>query len=235
MIRERKERVMPRIKELPKSERPRERLISLGAKALSNQELLALLIGSGVKGESAMALALRVLGSTDEGVVWLNSASVEELSRIKGIGDAVACRISAAAELGRRIAESGTAERRSFDSPEDIASLFMEDLRYEKNEQFKILLLNVRGEMMGRELVSAGCISSSIVDAREVFRPAVRRGAAGIVLVHNHPSGDPSPSPQDIEVTKNLIKAGDVLGVQVLDHLIIGDRRFVSFRREKLI
>jgi DNA repair protein RadC len=207
----------------------------LGAKALSNQELIALLIGSGVKGESAMALALRVLGQTDEGIVWLNTASAEELSRIAGIGDAVACRISAAVELGRRMAESPVSGRVSFDSPDDIASLFMEDLRYEKNELFKILLLNVRGEMIGRELVSSGSINSSIVDVREVFRPAVRRGAAGIVLVHNHPSGDPSPSPQDIEVTKGLITAGETLGVKVLDHLIIGDRCFVSFRREALM
>jgi DNA repair protein RadC len=226
---------MPRIKELPRSERPRERLISLGARALSNQELLALLIGSGVKGESAMTLALRVLGQTDEGVVWLNSASVEELSRIRGIGDAIACRISAAIELGKRMAECWAAERLSFNSPDDIAALFMEDLRYEKNEMFKILLLNVRGEMIGRELVSSGCISSSIVDAREVFRPAVRRGAAGVVLVHNHPSGNPTPSPQDVEVTKRLVAAGEVLGVNVLDHLIIGDRCFVSFRRENLM
>jgi DNA repair protein RadC len=194
-----------------------------------------LLIGSGVKGESAMALALRVLGYTDEGVVWLRTASPEELSRIAGIGDAIACRISAAAELGKRMSEGRSAGRVRFDSPDDIASFFMEDLRYEKNELFKVLLFNVRGEMMGRELVSAGNISSSIVDAREVFRPAVRRGAASIVLVHNHPSGDPSPSPQDIEVTDGLVEAGNVLGVKVLDHLIIGDGRYLSFRREALM
>jgi DNA repair protein RadC len=226
---------MPRINELPQSERPRERLISLGSRALSNQELLALLIGSGVKGESAMALALRVLGCTDEGIVWLQNASAEELSGITGIGDAIACRISAAAELGRRMAECKTAQHTRFSAPEDIAMLFMEDLRYEKNEKFKILMLNVRGEMMGRELISVGAISSSIVDAREVFRPAVRRGAASIVLVHNHPSGDPSPSPQDIEVTKDLMDAGEILGIKVLDHMIIGDGCFISFRREGLI
>jgi DNA repair protein RadC len=227
--------IMPRMKELPQSERPRERLLAHGAGALTNQELLALLIGSGVRGMSAMALALKALGHTDEGIVWLQTASPEELSRISGIGNAVACRISAAVELGKRISESRIAQHIRFDSPDDIALLFMEDLRYEKNERFKILLLNVRGEMMGRELVSAGGISSSIVDAREVFRPAVRRGAASIVLVHNHPSGDPSPSPQDIEVSNDLIKAGRILGIRVLDHLIIGDGRFTSFRREDLM
>jgi DNA repair protein RadC len=235
MVSNERKRIMPRIKELPCSERPRERLISLGAGALSNQELLALLIGSGVKGESAMALALKVLGCTEEGIVWLQAASVEELSRIMGIGDATACRISAAAELGKRMSESRTAQHIRFDSPDDIASLFMEDLRYAKNELFKTLLLNVRGEMMGREIVSMGSINSSIVDAREVFRPAVKRGAASIVLVHNHPSGNPAPSPQDIEVTKGLVEAGDVLGIKVLDHLIIGDGCFTSFRRNNLM
>jgi DNA repair protein RadC len=235
MIQKERKRIMPRIKELPHSERPRERLIALGAGALSNQELLALLIGSGVKGESAMALASRVLGYTDEGIIWLRTASPEELSRIIGIGDATACRILAAAELGRRMSESKTAQHIRFNSPDDIAEIFMEDLRYAKNELFKILMLNVRGEMMGREVISIGNISSSIVDAREVFRPAVRRGAASIVLVHNHPSGDPSPSPQDIDVTKKLVEAGGVLGIKVLDHLIIGDRCFTSFRRNKLL
>jgi DNA repair protein RadC len=235
MILHERMRVMSRIKELPRSERPREKLIAFGARALSNQELLAVLIGCGVKGESAMGLAFKVLGAADEGIVWLQTASPEELSRITGIGDAVACRISAAAELGRRISESKVAQRVRFDSPEDIALLFMEDMRYAKNEIFKILLLNVRGEMMGRELVSSGLINSSIVDAREVFRPAVRRGASSIVLVHNHPSGNPSPSPQDIEVTQSLTEAGRVLGIKVLDHLIIGDGCFTSFRRENLI
>jgi DNA repair protein RadC len=235
MILNERKGIMPRIKELPRSERPRERLIALGAGALSNQELLALLIGSGVKGASAMALASRVLGYAEEGIVWLQTASTEELSRIMGIGDATACRISAAAELGKRMSESKTAQHIRFNSPDDIASFFMEDLRYAKNELFKILLLNVRGEMMGREVVSVGSINASIVDAREVFRPAVRRGAASIVLVHNHPSGDPAPSPQDIEVTNGLIEAGDVLGIRVLDHLIIGDGCFVSFRRDSLM
>jgi DNA repair protein RadC len=206
-----------------------------GAGALSNQELLALLIGSGVKGESAMALALKVLGYTDEGIVWLRTALPEELSRIAGIGDAIACRISAAAELGKRMSMSLAAEHVRFDSPDDIASFFMEDLRYAKNDRFKVLLFNVRGETMGHDLISLGGINASIVDAREVFRPAIKRGAANVVLVHNHPSGDPTPSPQDLEVTEKLVKAGEVIGIRVLDHLIIGDGRFTSFRREKLL
>ncbi|MDR0519129.1 MAG: DNA repair protein RadC [Clostridiales Family XIII bacterium] len=226
---------MPRIKELPQSERPRERLISLGAGALSNQELLSLLIGSGMKGESAMSLASRVLESTDEGIVCIQTASAEELSQIGGIGKAIACRILAAAELGKRMSTGLTSSRMRPMSPEDVAALFMQELRYAKNEIFKVLLLNVRGEMTGKETVSLGNISSSIVDAREVFRPAVKRGAASIVMVHNHPSGDPSPSPQDVEVTQALIEAGGILGIKVVDHLIIGDGCFVSLRQEELM
>jgi DNA repair protein RadC len=127
------------------------------------------------------------------------------------------------------------ANRIRLTSPEDTAALFMEEMRYAKNEVFRILMLNVRGEIAGKETVSLGSICSSIVDAREVFRPAVRRGAASIMLVHNHPSGDPSPSPQDIEVTKALESAGDILGIKVVDHLIIGDGCFMSFRRSGLM
>jgi DNA repair protein RadC len=143
--------------------------------------------------------------------------------------------MSAAAELGKRMIESKAAQHLRFDSPEELALFLMEDLRYEKNELFKVLLLNIRGEVMGREVVSMGSINASIVDAREVFRPAVRRGAASIVLVHNHPSGDPSPSEQDIAVTGCLVEAGEVLGIKVLDHLIIGDGCFISFRRKDLM
>jgi len=194
-----------------------------------------LLIGSGVRGESAMALASRVLARTDEGIAWIQTASAEELSRIGGIGEAVSCRILAAAELGKRLSAGGQASRVRLTSPEDTASLFMEEMRYSKNEVFRILLLNVRGEMTGKETVSLGSICSSVVDAREVFRPAVRRGAASIVLVHNHPSGNPEPSPQDIEVTKGLVGAGEILGINVIDHLIIGDGCFVSFRQNGLM
>jgi DNA repair protein RadC len=226
---------MLKMMEIPECERPRERLIAQGSAALSNQELLALLVGSGRRGESAMALAARVLGLDGSGLRFLAVATPEELSRISGIGDAIACRIAAATELGRRLAMTGAGGRIRCTAPEDIAALFMEDLRYETKEVFKILLLNTRGESMGKELISVGNITSSIVDARDVFKPAIRRGAASIVLVHNHPSGDPSPSPADISATEEMVQAGEILGVRVIDHIIIGDGRFISFRRKKLI
>jgi DNA repair protein RadC len=226
---------MLKIMEMPETERPRERLIAQGSGALSNQELLALLVGSGRQGESAMALAARVLGLDGSGLRFLAAATPEELSRIPGIGDAISCRIAAATELGRRLAMATAAGRIRCTAPEDIAALFMEDLRYETKEVFKILLLNSRGEVMGKELISVGNITGSIVDARDVYKPAIKRGAASIVLVHNHPSGDPTPSAADISATEKMVQAGDVLGIRVMDHIIIGDGRFVSFRRKKLM
>jgi DNA repair protein RadC len=226
---------MPKIIDLPEGERPRERLAAHGADALSNAELLAILIGSGRPGGSALDLAARILAKNDEGVAYLAGASVEELRSVHGVGEATACRIAAAAALGRRIAGMGSRELRQITSPEAIVALFMEDMRHEKQENFRILLLNVKNEIIGKETVSVGNISSSIVDARDVFRPAIRRGAASIVLVHNHPSGNPEPSNADIEVTKCICEAGDVLGIKVMDHLIIGNGRFVSMKKRNLL
>jgi DNA repair protein RadC len=223
------------IKELPVSERPRERMISEGEGALSNTELLAILIGSGTGKESAVTLASRVLKLDEDGLAYLSTVHAKELSAIRGIGPAKACSILAALELGKRVATLETKKKIRFMHPEDIAGLFMEDLRREKKEHFYILLLNAKQEMAGKELISIGNISGAIVDPRDVFRPAVKRGAAGIILVHNHPSGDPEPSKADISITKQMVEAGDVMQIKVLDHLIIGDGKFVSLRRRKLI
>jgi DNA repair protein RadC len=226
---------MPKINELPEAERPRERLAAHGANALSNAELLAILIGSGRPGGSALELATRLLAKNDEGVAYLAAASVEELCTTHGVGEATACRIAAAVALGRRIAGMDMREVKKFTSPEDIAALFMDEMRREKQEKFQVLLLNVRNEMIGKETVSVGNISSSIVDPRDVFRPAIRRGAASIVLLHNHPSGNPEPSDADVDVTTRIYEAGEVLGIKVMDHLVIGDGQFVSMRVRKLL
>jgi DNA repair protein RadC len=226
---------MPGIMELPEAERPREKLRSQGSGSLSNIELLAILIGNGRGEDSAMDLASKVLALNENGIFFLSTASPEELERIAGIGEAKACRIAAAAEFGRRLSRRDKGTKTRFGAPEDIAALFMEDMRRETRELFQILLLNTRGEMMGKELVSAGNITSSIVDPRDVFKPAIRRGAASIVLVHNHPSGNPEPSGADIEATRRIVDAGKLLDVKVLDHLIIGDGIFVSLKRIKLM
>jgi DNA repair protein RadC len=206
-----------------------------GADALSNAELLAILIGSGQGKASALDLAAKVLAGDDRGIAYLATASVEELQHTPGVGCATACRIAAAAAIGRRMTAARGRDVIQFSCPEDIVSLFMDEMRHETQEVFRILLLNIRNEMIGRETVSVGNISSSIVDPRDVFKPAIRRGAAGIVLVHNHPSGNPEPSEQDVDVTEHICKAGEILGIRVMDHLIIGDGNFVSMKKRKLI
>jgi DNA repair protein RadC len=226
---------MPRIKELPEAERPREKLLAQGSAALSNTELLAVLIGSGRKGESAMALAARILALQDSGISFLSVAAPEELTNVPGIGAAGACRIAASVELGRRLSQSRGIHKFHLGTPEDIAALFMEDMRHETKEHFRILLLNARNELMGKELISVGNITGSIVDPRDVFKPAVKRGAAAIVLVHNHPSGNLKPSDADLSVTERIVEAGRILDIRVLDHLIIGNGDFVSLKREKLM
>ena len=226
---------MPMIKELPEVERPREKMLEKGSEALSNTELIAILIGNGQKNESAMVLASKILSIRDDGINFLLTATPEELLNISGIGDAKACRIAAAVELGKRMSGGNGKTKPKFGSPEEIAALFMEEMRCETKEYFRILLLNTRNEMIGKELISIGNITSSIVDPRDVFKPAVKRGAASIVLIHNHPSGNPEPSDADLQVTNRLIKAGELLEIRVLDHLIIGDGKFVSFKKRKLI
>lgn len=220
------------IREMPEAERPREKIFSSGVSSLSNTELVAVLIGSGTKQSSALDLAARVLAADRSGILFLRDASPEELCTVKGIGTARAAVLLAAAELGRRIMTAPRKRKISVSTPEDTAAIFMEDMRYLKKEHFRVLLLNVKNEIISVGDVSVGSISSSEAHPREVFAEAVRRGAANVILIHNHPSGTPAPSRADIELTKRLYEAGVILGIQVLDHIIIGDGIFVSMKRE---
>ena len=226
---------MPMIMELPMTERPREKLLGQGSKNLSNTELLAILIGTGTSKESAITLASRVLAEAKDGINSLVDISPEELKSIRGIGNATSCRILAAVELGRRISSSRGDEKIRIGCPDDVALMLMEELRLEKQECLIILLLNVKNEVIGKELISKGGISSSIVDPRDVFRPAIRRGAAGIIAVHNHPSGNPEPSESDILVTKKLVESGELLGIELIDHVIIGNGRHISLKNRKMM
>lgn len=220
------------IREMPEAERPREKIFSSGVSSLSNTELVAVLIGSGTRESSALDLASRVLSADSSGILFLRDASPEELCTVKGIGAAKAAVLLAAAELGRRIMTAPRNRKISVSTPDETAALFMEDMRYLRKEHFRVLLLNVKNEIISLEDVSIGSISSSEAHPREVFADAVRRGAANVILVHNHPSGSPAPSMADIELTRRLEEAGRILGIQVLDHIIIGDGRFVSMKRE---
>ena len=223
------------IRELPTEERPREKLISLGSSVVSNAELLAILIGTGTKDRSALDLAASLLAAEEDGLGNLAGSTPEEICRISGMGIAKACRIIAAFELGRRLATRPLPGKVLITSPESIADLFMEEMRYYRKEFFKVLLLNSKGEIISIEKSSIGDLSSTIVHPREIFSGAIRRSAAAVVFVHNHPSGNPEPSGEDQEVTLRLIEAGKILGIRVLDHIIIGDGIYVSFRQRNLM
>lgn len=207
-----------KIKSLPKDERPVEKAMLAGVESLSNAELLAVILGSGTKEKSAIGLA------------ELADCTAQELTNICGIGQFKAARILASVELGKRIATRPRTRRMSAGDAEQVAALFMEDMRYSKRETFKALLLNAKGEIISIETVSVGELTSTLVHPREVFHQAVKKSAAAILFVHNHPSGDPTPSEEDIRTTKMLIDCGNLLRIKVVDHLVIGDGRYVSMQ-----
>lgn len=219
------------IKDFPDGERPRERLISHGAVSLSNHELLAILLRTGTKSESVLQLSNRLLTQFG-GLLWLKDAALEEVMSLKGIGEAKAVQIAAAIELGRRISNLSYDGRYAIRSPEDASNYVMNDMRFLTQEHFVCLYLNTKNQVLHRQTVFIGSLNASIVHPREVFKEAFRRSAASIICLHNHPSGDPAPSREDIEVTKRLAECGKMIGIEVLDHLIIGDNRFISMKEK---
>lgn len=219
------------IRDVQLADRPRERLIRQGAESLSNQELIAILLRTGTKNESVLVLANRVLSSFDK-IQDLKNATVEEFMTVNGIGQAKAVQLLAAAELGKRIYRKHSEGRYTIRSPEDAAAYLMTDMSSLSQEHFVVLFLNVKNEIMHKQTLFIGSLNSSIVHPRDIFREAVKRSAASIVCAHNHPSGNPSPSPEDIEVTKRLIEAGSIMGIELLDHIIIGDHKFISLKEK---
>ena len=218
------------IKYLPETERPVEKACSRGIETMSNAELLAMIIHTGTKNKSAIRLGEDVLSAFPDGLSGLGDCCLQELTALDGIGCTKACRILGAVELGKRIAAMPAKERLSISRSDDIAKLFMEKLRYKKKEHFESLLLSAKGDIISIEHISVGELSSTVVHPREVFSMAVRKSAAAIVFVHNHPSGDARPSKEDVETTKRLMDCGALLGIRVLDHIIIGDGLFSSMR-----
>ncbi|SDI58318.1 RadC family protein [Natribacillus halophilus] len=219
---------------LPLREMPRERLTQEGAENLSNQELLAILLRTGTPHETVLQLASRVLSEFD-GLMMIKDASLEELQAIKGIGQVKAIELRAALEIGKRIHTSQHGERYVIKTPEDVSEYVMEDMRFLNQEHFVAIYLNTKNQVLFKKTLFIGSLNASIVHPREVFKEALRRSAASVVCLHNHPSGDPSPSREDREVTKRLVECGKVLGVEVLDHIIIGDRRYSSLREHGII
>lgn len=218
-----------RIKEWPIPERPRERLRDVGASALSVRELIAILIGSGTRGRSAVAVAGELLASAGGSLRRLSAASPAELARIRGVGVAVAARVAAALELGRRLAREEPEERARIRGPGDVYERCAPTLRDLTQEEFRVLLLSTQHAVIRELVVTRGILDASVVHPREVFKAAVVESAAAVILVHNHPSGDPLPSAEDRNVTRQLVEAGRLLGIPVLDHIVIGDGRYVSF------
>jgi len=219
------------LRDLPAHERPRERMLAVGAEQLSVAELLAILLRTGHRDESVLVLAQRLLqrfGSLRE----LAGARVEELTAVKGVGVAKAVQVKAGLELGRRLARLAAEERLVVRGPGDVASILMDELRFLPNEHFVCLFLNTKNHIIGKQTVFVGTLNATVVHPREIFREAIRRSSAAVILAHNHPSGDPQPSPEDIVLTRRLVEAGELLGIPVLDHIVIGDNRFVSLKEK---
>ena len=224
----------PRIQDLPSSDRPRERLAREGAAVLSNAELLAILLRVGVAGENAVRVAERLLAQL-QGLPGLHRAGYADLCAQKGIGPAKAAQLQAAVELGKRIAVAPTAERTTISSPADAANLLMYQMAPLDQEYLFVILLDTRNRVLGIPLeVYHGSLNTSMIRVGELFREAIKVNAAALIVAHNHPSGDPSPSPEDVAVTRALVEAGKLLDIDVLDHLVIGRYRFVSLKERGL-
>ncbi len=221
------------VRDLPKPERPRERLQKFGPEALSAQELLALVIGRGIPKKSVINIAQELLGRFGN-VKAISQATIEELSQIKGIGLAKAAQIKASFELGRR--EDLEPELKNFDikDPEAVVKAIRASIKDKAKEHFKLILLNPRNKIIGISTISVGTLNASLVHPREVFKDAIVHSAASVVLAHNHPSGDPEPSEDDLTITKRLTESGKILGIEVLDHIVVVKNGFFSFKEKGL-
>lgn len=222
-----------RITDLVTSERPRERLIEMGAQALSTAELLAILLRVGTAGENAVQLGQRLLIECD-GLDGLQRTPVVDLCKKKGVGLAKAAQIKAAIELGKRLSMAAAETRRTIHSPSDAADMVQYELAGFDQEHLRVILLDTRNQVLRIEEIYIGSLNSSQVRVAELFKAAIQRNAASIILVHNHPSGDPTPSPEDAALTRTAVQAGKLLDIEVLDHLVIGRGRFVSLKERGL-
>ncbi len=221
------------IHDLPRAERPRERLQKHGAEALSSQELIALILGRGIRGESVMVTAQRLLSSFGN-IKNISEASLEELSAIKGIGLAKAAQLKASFELARRT-DDHDYTKISVKSHQDVVKLVREKLKDKKKEHFLILCLDTRNNLIKLNTISTGTLDANLVHPREVFKEAIQSLASSIILVHNHPSGNPEPSDADIDITKRILETGKIIGIDVLDHIIIANNNSLSFKEKGIL
>ena len=223
----------PMVRDMPASERPRERLRNSGPSALSNSELVAILLRTGVEGNSVLSLSQGLLAKFG-GLHGLARASYGELCSVHGVSDAKSCQLMAAMEMGRRLVSLNPEDRVRITTPQDVANLLLAEMSFLEQEHLKVVLLNTKNQVLGVREVYVGNVNSSVVRVSEVFRPAIRDNCLSIIVVHNHPSGDPTPSPEDVNITKQIVGAGALLDIEVLDHIVIGQKSFVSMKEKRL-
>lgn len=223
----------PMIKDMPAGERPRERLTQAGPGALSSAELLAIILRTGIRGENVLDMAHRLLAKYG-GLAGLARVSLAELCAEKGLGLAKAAQLKAALELGRRLLVTSPEERPQVKCPSDAANLLMGEMGLLEQEHMRVLLLDTRNRVLSVHTVYQGSLNTTLVRVGELFRDAIRANCAGIIVAHNHPSGDPTPSPEDVAVTQQIVAGGKLLDIDVLDHLVICQHRFVSLRERGL-
>jgi len=223
----------PTIKDLPSGDRPRERLIHDGATALSTAELLAIIFRVGVGGENVISLSHRLLAKYG-GLAGLARAPFTDLQAEHGLGEAKVATLKAAFELGRRLTIASPDDRIQVRSPADAANLLMGEMSMLEQEHLRVMLLDTRNRVLAVPTIYVGSLNTSVIRVSELFREAIRRNAAAVIVAHNHPSGDPTPSPEDVAVTRNIIQAGQMLDIEVLDHVVIGQQRFVSLKERGL-
>jgi len=232
MMEERTEYV-PMMRDLALHDRPRERLLQVGSQALSTAELLALILRTGTGGENVLRLAERLLAHFSD-LAGLSRATISEMQLVKGIGPAKAVEVKAALEIGRRLVATTPQERPTVTTPADAANLLMSEMMLLEQEHLRLILLDTRNRVLKTPTIYVGSLNTSVVRIGELFRAAIKENAAAMIVAHNHPSGDPSPSPEDVNVTRQLVQAGKLLDVDVLDHIVIGRQRFVSLKERGL-
>lgn len=225
---------MLKIKDLPESERPRERLFRYGSEMLSNVELLAILLGSGSKRENIMSLSSRIIHNNG-GLNGIMESTLEDLININGIGKAKAAKLLAVVELSKRFRSFRDGDSYKICNSKDAAMLVMKEMKLLKQENLMVIMLNTKNVVISVKRVFIGSLNSSIVHPREVFNDAIKKSSASIIICHNHPSGDPSPSNEDIKVTYRLKECGELLGIQLIDHLIIGNGKYISLKEKGIL
>ena len=226
------------MKQLPEEQRPYEKCFTQGESALSDSELLAVILRSGTQGKNSLTLAQEILKvmekSSYPGLTGLLHISLQDLMKINGIGQVKAVQLKCIGELSKRIARNAARPQLVMNNPAYIAAYYMEELRHEEQEVVICMMSDVQGHFLGDKILTRGTATGSMVTPREIYMEALRRHAVSLILIHNHPSGDPTPSPDDVQITTRIYQAGELIGIHLLDHIVIGDQKYCSFREEGL-